>query len=269
MKRILSLVLLTALFAPLTHAQDKKPELKVPDPKAKEWKELKDSDGLKIWDVKEGKGEASTAGALVTIHYTGWFPDGKIFDSSVQRETKATFPLARLIPGWQKGIPGMKPGGVRRLYVPWKLAYGEAGRPPRIPEKADLIFEVELFETRNLPDAKAKEWKAVTGAEGLKFWDTKEGKGDEAKAGATVSIHYTGWTLDGKVFDSSVTRGEKAEFPLGSLIEGWQKGIPGMKPGGVRRLYIPWKMAYGEQGSGDSIPPKADLIFEIELFESR
>lgn len=222
---------------------------KLPPLDAKEWKELKDADGLKFWDVKDGKGEAATANALVTIHYTGWFKDGKIFDSSVQREKKATFPLANLIKGWQKGIPGMKVGGVRRLNIPWKLAYGEEGRPPRIPEKADLIFEIELFETHNLPAADAKEWKAVEGAAGLKYWDTKEGKGDAAKAGATVTIHYTGWTLDGKVFDSSVVRGETAEFPLGSLIEGWQKGIPGMKPGTVRRLYIPLKMAYGEDGA--------------------
>ncbi len=261
--------LVALALAGTAHAEDKKPDLTLPDLKAKEWKDLKDSDGLKYWDVKEGKGEACTPNALVTIHYTGWFTDGNIFDSSVQREKKATFPLSRLIPGWQKGIPGMKVGGVRRLYVPWKLAYGEKGRAPKIPEKADLIFEVELFETHNVPAADAKEWKAVAGAEGLKFWDKAEGKGDAAQAGATVTIHYTGWTLAGKVFDSSLQRGEKAEFPLGSLIEGWQKGIPGMKPGGVRYLYIPWQMAYGEGGSGEDIPPKADLIFEIELFESK
>lgn len=263
--------LLTMLFAIVgtSSAQDSKPELKLPPLDAKEWKELKDSDGLKIWDVKEGTGEATQANAMVTIHYTGWFKDGEIFDSSVKRETKATFPLSRLIQGWQKGIPGMKPGGVRRLLIPWKLAYGEAGRPPRIPEKADLVFEIELFAVHNIPAANAKEWKDVAGAEGLKYWDIKEGKGEAAVAGATVTIHYVGWTLDGKVFDSSLTRGEKAEFPLGSLIEGWQKGIPGMKPGTVRRLYIPWKMAYGEQGSPPNIPAKADLIFEIELFESK
>jgi peptidylprolyl isomerase len=250
-------------------SEDKKPELKLPALDAKDWKELKGAEGLKVWDAKEGKGEAATANALVSIHYTGWFTDGTVFDSSVQREKKATFPLSRLIQGWQKGIPGMKVGGVRRLYIPWKLAYGEDGRPPRIPGKADLVFEIELFETHNVPAADAKEWKPVPDTDGLKSWDTVDGKGDAAKAGATVTIHYTGWTLDGKVFDSSVQSGEKAEFPLGSLIEGWQKGIPGMKPGGIRYLYIPWKLAYGEAGSPPTIPAKADLIFRIELFESK
>jgi peptidylprolyl isomerase len=264
-----ALAVAAVFVAGVASAQDKKPDPKLPPLDAKEWKELKGADGLKFWDVKEGKGDATTANALVTIHYTGWFTDGSVFDSSVVREKKATFPLSKLIQGWQKGIPGMKPGGVRRLNIPWKLAYGEDGRPPRIPAKADLIFEIELFDAHNVPAADAKEWKAVAGAEGLKHWDIAEGKGDAAKAGATVTIHYTGWTLEGKVFDSSVTNGEKAEFPLGSLIEGWQKGIPGMKPGGVRYLYIPWNMAYGEAGSPPTIPAKADLIFRIELFESK
>jgi peptidylprolyl isomerase len=121
---------------------DAKPKLTLPDVNAKEWKELKD--GLKMWDVKEGTGDAVKPGATVTIHYTGWTKDGTIFDSSVKRGEMATFPLGSLIKGWQEGIPGMKPGGVRRLYIPYAMAYGEAGRPPVIPAKADLIFEIEL-----------------------------------------------------------------------------------------------------------------------------
>lgn len=119
------------------------------------------------------------------------------------------------------------------------------------------------------PSLTTKKWVAVDGHKGLKSWDVKPGSGDAVKADATVTIHYTGWLKDGKVFDSSVKRNEKATFPLNALIKGWQAGIPGMKPGGVRRLYIPWEMAYGERGAGDLIPPKADLIFEIELLEAK
>lgn len=126
-------------------ADDEKKPLKLPDLASKEWKEVKEHPGLKIWDVKTGAGEAVKSGATVTIHYTGWLKDGAIFDSSVQRGQKATFPLNRLIKGWQAGIPGMKPGGVRRLYIPYEMAYGAEGRPPKIPAKADLIFEIELF----------------------------------------------------------------------------------------------------------------------------
>ena len=119
-----------------------------------------------------------------------------------------------------------------------------------------------------LPPLDSKEWKAL-GDKGLKVWDVKEGKGDAAKAGAMVTIHYTGWTLDGKIFDSSVTRGEPAQFPLKNLIKGWQVGVPGMKPGGVRRLSIPYQLAYGEAGRPPTIPAKATLIFEIEAFENK
>jgi peptidylprolyl isomerase len=269
MIRTITAVVLALALAGGAAAEDKKAAPKLPPLDAKEWKDLKDGDGLKVWDVKEGKGEAATASAIVTIHYTGWLTDGTVFDSSVLREKKATFPLDNLIPGWKKGIPGMKPGGVRRLHIPWKLAYGEDGRPPRIPAKADLVFEVELFAALSAPSADAKEWKELKDGDGIKYWDVAEGKGDECKPGATVTIHYTGWTLDGKMFDSSVTRGEAATFPLGDLIKGWQKGIPGMKPGGKRRLLIPWKLAYGEEGSPPTIPAKADLIFEVELFESK
>lgn len=146
-RAILALFLGASFLVSDLHADDKK-ELKLPALDSKEWKEHKEHAGLKIWDAKEGKGDAVKPGATVTIHYTGWLKDGKIFDSSVQRDRKATFPLNRLIKGWQAGIPGMKPGGVRRLYIPYKMAYGEEGRPPTIPEKADLVFEIELFEAK-------------------------------------------------------------------------------------------------------------------------
>ncbi len=113
---------------------------------AAEWKPL-GKEGLKVWDVKEGTGEPCPQGALVTVtmHYTGWLTDGTKFDSSHDRGQPLTYPLGKLIRGWQEGIPGMKPGGVRRLYIPYQLGYGETGQPPNIPPKADLLFEVEMI----------------------------------------------------------------------------------------------------------------------------
>jgi FKBP-type peptidyl-prolyl cis-trans isomerase len=116
-----------------------------------------------------------------------------------------------------------------------------------------------------LPDLKAKDWQE--GSQGLKTWDVKVGQGDAVKAGGRVKVHYTGWTLDGKIFDSSVQRNSPIEFGLNQVIQGWATGVPGMKPGGVRRLYIPSKLAYGERGAGSGIPPNSDLVFEIELIE--
>lgn len=95
--------------------------------------------------------------------------------------------------------------------------------------------------------------------------DLKIGDGKEATPGCTVTCHYTGKFRDGKTFDSSVPRKEPATFPLEGVVEGWTLGIPGMKVGGIRKLTIPYQLAYGRQGRGGAIPPKSDLIFSIEL----
>ncbi len=119
------------------------------------------------------------------------------------------------------------------------------------------------------PDLKSKEWKKLKS--GLEVWDAKAGTGAEAKPGADVKVHYTGWLTDadGTVFDSSVKRGEPIEFPLTGVIKGWQEGIPGMKVGGVRRLRIPPELAYGDRGAGRLIGPGATLVFEVELLDTK
>ena len=117
-----------------------------------------------------------------------------------------------------------------------------------------------------MPAVDAPEWTAQ--ANGLEVWDAKVGEGAEVKPGATVTVHYTGWLTNGKQFDSSVARGETISFSLNQVIQGWQVGIPGMKPGGVRRLKIPAELAYGEKGR-PGIPGGSTLVFEIELFEAK
>ena len=104
---------------------------------------------------------------------------------------------------------------------------------------------------------------------GLEIWDATAGDGAEVKPGATVTVHYTGWLTNGKMFDSSVARGETISFSLYQVIKGWQVGIPGMKPGGVRRLKIPANLGYGAAGAGRDIRPNATLIFEVELISSK
>jgi peptidylprolyl isomerase len=105
-------------------------------------------DGLIIQDLVVGTGKVAPPNSTVTIHYRGTLTDGSEFDSSYSRGQPATFPLDRLIKGWQEGIPGMKVGGKRKLTIPYQLAYGEAGRPPVIPPKATLVFEIELFDVK-------------------------------------------------------------------------------------------------------------------------
>jgi FKBP-type peptidyl-prolyl cis-trans isomerase FkpA len=108
---------------------------------------------------------------------------------------------------------------------------------------------------------------AITTASGLIIEDLTVGEGAEAKAGHTVSVHYTGWLTDGQKFDSSRDRNDPFEFGLGArqVIAGWDEGVQGMKVGGVRNLTIPPNLGYGARGAGGVIPPNATLVFEVEL----
>ncbi|NBU81891.1 MAG: peptidylprolyl isomerase [Flavobacteriaceae bacterium] len=101
---------------------------------------------------------------------------------------------------------------------------------------------------------------------GLKYIIIKEGTGNMPSATSNVKVHYTGTFLDGKIFDSSVQRGEPLDLPLNQVIPGWTEGVQLMKEGAKYKFYIPYKLAYGENGGGP-IPPKSDLIFEVELIK--
>lgn len=106
---------------------------------------------------------------------------------------------------------------------------------------------------------------------GLKYEDLEEGTGAEAEAGKEVTVHYTGWLVDGTRFDSSLDRNQPFSFALGKgqVIRGWDEGVQGMKVGGKRKLTIPPQLGYGARGAGGVIPPNATLVFEVELLEVR
>ena len=119
---------------------------------------------------------------------------------------------------------------------------------------------------------------ATVGVDQLQVTDLTAGSGAEAVAGKRVTVHYSGWLYDpaqpeakGKPFDSSREAGRPFTFTLGAgqVIAGWDQGVQGMKVGGQRRLVIPHALAYGESGAGGVIPPRASLVFDVELLDVR
>ncbi|MDX2146208.1 MAG: FKBP-type peptidyl-prolyl cis-trans isomerase [Planctomycetota bacterium] len=149
--------------------------------------------------------------------------------------------------------------------------FGIAGQPegqtqgqPQAVAQAGAEPPAPVSNAIPVPDGPVVKKQELEG--GLMLEDIKIGEGYEVKPGGAVVAHYHG-TLksDGKVFDSSFERGEPVGFPLSGVIEGWGKGVPGMKIGGVRKLTIPAALAYGEMGRPPTIPANADLVFVIQL----
>ncbi len=113
----------------------------------------------------------------------------------------------------------------------------------------------------------AKKDGIVVTESGLQYEVLNAGEGDKPAATSTVKTHYHGTLIDGTVFDSSVDRGQPAEFPVNGVIAGWTEALQLMPVGAKYRLYIPYQLAYGERGAGGAIAPYAALVFEVELLE--
>jgi FKBP-type peptidyl-prolyl cis-trans isomerase len=341
----------------------------------------KTESGLASKVLQAGTGEKKpTATDTVTVHYSGWTTDGKMFDSSVSRGEPASFPLNGVIKGWTEGVQLMVVGEKRRFWIPEDLAYGPvvegSDRPggmlcfdvelleikevPKVPEDTEktaggvaykitkegtgekpgsnqvvtfhftaktmedeilqdsrqeptppsapldklppalgeifadmkagelrkcwlpepqapgrhVVADIELISFKDAPPAPAvPEDVAAAPADaektesGIAHKVLTAGKGEEKpKATDTVKVHYSGWTTDGEMFDSSVTRGEAAEFPLSGVIKGWTEGVQLMVPGEKRRFWIPEGLAYGPAVPGSG-RPGGMLVFDIELLE--
>ena len=181
---------------------------------------IKTASGLAYKVLSKGTGTEKPADetSKVTVHYTGWTTDGKMFDSSVMRGRPATFGLNQVIAGWTEGLQLMVTGDKVRFWIPTELAYkGASGKPEGM-----LVFDVELIEIQNPisapADVGAPPADALRTASGLAYKVLSPGTGTERPTEDTkVTVDYTGWTTDGKMFDSSVMRGRPATFGLSLL----------------------------------------------------
>jgi peptidylprolyl isomerase len=234
----------------------------------------KTASGLASKVLQKGTGtDHPGAEDKVKVHYTGWMTDGKMFDSSVVRGTPAEFPLDHVIKGWTEGLQLMVQGEKRRFWIPGNLAYGDTPRRPGAPS-GTLVFDVELLGFTKAPpapavptDVAAAPKNAKKTASGIAYRVLTKGKGKaHPTATSTVKVHYSGWTTDGKRFDSSVVRGQPAEFPLNGVIKGWTEGVQLMVEGEKTRFWIPGKLAYGDE-PGPGGRPFGMLVFDIELIE--
>ena len=184
-----------------------------------------------------------------------------------------TIGVGQVIAGWDKGIVGMKVGEVRKLTIPYVMAYGENSLEG-IPPYSDLYFEVELVaaEKPMEPDvfpADLNKLKWSDKGKGLKIYDEKVGSGKPAMIGTNLKVHYTGWLVSGRKFGSSKDMGKPFEVVLGAgkMIKGWEQGLDGMREGGVRWLRVSPSMGYGATAF-TMIPPNSTLVFRVELVES-
>lgn len=199
---------------------------------------------------------------IVTVHYTGWTAEGQLFDSSVLRGRPSVFALERLIAGWSEGLQLMVEGEKRRLWIPPALAFeGTPNRPQGM-----IVFDVELLDIleppNTPPDVAAAPADAQRSGSGLASKLLEPGTGTRHPTStSTVTVHYSGWTTDGKMFDSSVSRREPAKFRLTEVIAGWTEGLQFMVEGEKRRFWIPEDLAYrGRPGA-----PSGLLVFDVAL----
>ncbi|MCH9686456.1 MAG: FKBP-type peptidyl-prolyl cis-trans isomerase [Deltaproteobacteria bacterium] len=231
----------------------------------------KTASGLAYKVLTKGTGDVKPrAWDKVEVHYSGWHTDGKMFDSSVTRGRPTTFPVNRVVKGWTEGLQLMVVGEKTRFWLPEELAYkGSPGKPQGM-----LVFDVELLKVEQLPepppppetpaDVAAVPDDATKTASGLAYRVLTKGTGsDHPAATSMVKVHYSGWTTDGKMFDSSVTRGKPSQFPLNGVIKGWTEGLQLMVAGEKTRFWIPVEMAYQNRPG----KPAGMLVFDVELIE--
>ena len=203
----------------------------------------------------------------VSVHYTLWDTSGRMVESTRMRDLPRSMQLFREAKWWSESVQKMVEGERRRVWVPERL---------RNPEKVkkspgDIVADLELISVKKLArpprvprDVARPPRRARTTGKGVPYRILRRGKGKiHPTAASTVKVHYTGWTTDGTMFDSSIVRGQPARFPLRRVIAGWTDVVQVMVVGQKIRTWIPEALAY----KGKPNRPQGVLVFDIELLE--
>jgi len=198
---------------------------------------------------------------VVRAKFTGFTPTGRAFGSP----EPSLLTMAQQPPGWAEALGAMVEGEKRRLWMSAPLAYGNVPGGPT----EDLVLDLELLAIpeppKAPPDVKQPPKDATKLPSGLAYKILTKGSGSEHPTGTSrVTMHYTGWTRAGKMFDSSVMRGAPLSIGLGQVIPGWTQGVPLMVVGDKMRLWIPAALAYGAKPPRPT-DPAGDLVFDLEL----
>jgi FKBP-type peptidyl-prolyl cis-trans isomerase len=255
MKRLLPLLLLAL---PLFAAEKPQPPADLTTPPADAEKR---ESGLVTKVLAKGTGTAHLADdGLAVMRFTVWKSDGTLVQHVAPPQT-VMLGRTKMLPGWGEAVQQMVAGETRRAWIPASLGAG------RIKEGETFVIDTELVEVMENP-AKAPEDVAAAPADvtttpsGLAYKVLRAGTGTrKPNRRNTVEVHYTGWTMDGKMFDSSIQRGETTTFPLDAVIRGWTEGLQLMVEGEKTRFWIPARLAYGnERGK-----PQGMLVFDVEL----
>jgi len=265
MKFIPLMLVLSVLSSITAVCQDKDPSV------TDEGKYTTTASGLQYMVIREGDGGPHPGRYdNVEVHYKGMLQDGTEFDSSYSRGVPTNFRLDQVIPGWTEGVQLMTCGAKFRFIVPSEMAYGERGRPPKIPPNSTLTFEIELQKIRKGPDVpkfKKGNPKVQKKTEsGLVYEPLIEGQGDIPTEGEMVQVKYAFWNMEGELGDCNELHSRDLKFVMGKMeLEIFEAGVGMLKEGSRYRFEVPPELAFGEKGGGRVIPPNSKCVWELEL----
>ena len=258
MKKIFTAFLLTLTMVGVS-AVNKKPKF------------IKTSSGLQYAILEKGSGIKVHRGDTVKVHYTGRLQaTDSVFDSSVKSGTPFEFPLsrARVIKGWDEGIALLKVGDKARLIIPPGIGYGDKDYGP-IPANSTLVFDIEVLGTK--PGIRPFEYKkkdTFKTASGVKYQIVKANPtGTKVTSDSKVKVNSIIYLSDGTIIDASADRGKPSTVMFGKNpnFKGFDEGLQLMRQGEKYRLFVPYQLAFGENGIKGLIPPKATIIYDIEV----